>query len=252
LQATGRVVGVHRQRGQHERLAGARQLDETVKRVVQQHIVVHAPVGEMLSGDVLLLEPGQIMHRVEAVRGEEIGLGRELAIGTAQVVVAVALLLQVIAEAERLGQEAGHAAHAVLIALGGGQRHAAHRGHQSGDGPAAAIGRGEIAHVQGLPGKPLQIGHQPGEHAFVQIGALQAFTVDPDDVGFACQRTGRHHVFGCDCAVVHRLQLLVDASCIRIQRAAGQRRDQQRTETGEDGGAALAQMETPDPHQQQR
>ncbi len=125
-QVPGRMVGIHGQRGEHERLAGTRQLDEAVEGAFQQHVVVDAPVGEVPGGDALLVEPRQVANVVVTVAGEKIGLRRELTVGAAHVVVAVALLSQIVAQAECFRQEAAHAAHAVLVTLRGGQRHPAH------------------------------------------------------------------------------------------------------------------------------
>ncbi|KAG0762267.1 hypothetical protein G6F22_018690 [Rhizopus arrhizus] len=91
---------------------------------------MHAPGRVVDAADLLLLlEPRQVVHFIEAVAGQELALAGELAVGAAQVMIGVALLLQVVAQAHGLGQEAAHAVHAVLVALRGGQRHAAHRRH---------------------------------------------------------------------------------------------------------------------------
>ncbi|KAG1382837.1 hypothetical protein G6F60_015102 [Rhizopus arrhizus] len=76
---------------------------------------MHAPGRVVDAADLLLLlEPRQVVHFIEAVAGQELALAGELAVGAAQVMIGVALLLQVVAQAHGLGQEAAHAVHAVL------------------------------------------------------------------------------------------------------------------------------------------
>lgn len=125
-QVAGGVMGVHGQGGEHERLAGARERLEALPCIVEQDIVVHAPCGEMLRCHALVVEVIHVVHHVEAVAGQKAALAGEAGIGAAHVVIAVALVLEIVAQATRLGQEQAHAPHAVLIAWGSGQRHAAH------------------------------------------------------------------------------------------------------------------------------
>ncbi len=252
-QVPGGVVGVHGQRGQHERRILSRQLLEALVGGVQQHVVMHAPRRVVDAADLLLLlEPRQVMHFIEAVAGQELALAGELAVGTAQVMVGVALLLEVIAQAHGLGQEAAHAVHAVLITLRGGQRHAAHRRHQAGNGPATAFGRGQTAYIQRLGRQAVEIGHQAGKHGLIQIGALQALAVDPDDVAWALQGLRGHLVFGGDTGEIHRSQLLVQALAIAGQWADHDRGHPQRGETGKPRTTGRRAAPTRHPRSEQR
>ncbi|MNI39654.1 hypothetical protein D3C73_938430 [compost metagenome] len=214
---------------------------------------MHAPCRVVDAADLLLLlEPRQVMYFVEAMAGQELALAGELAVGASQVMVGVALLLQVVAQAHGLGQEAAHAVHAVLITLRGGQRHAAHRRHQAGDGPATAFGRGQPAYIQRLGRQAVEIGHQAGKHGLIQIGALQALAVDPDDVAWALQGLRGHLVFGGDTGEIHRAQLLVQALAIARQRADHDRGHPQRGETGKPRTTGRGTAPTLHPRSEQR